>query len=190
MSSRGSITDAELDAEVLSWANSKVGTAHPDTQVQLACTLLLCPCWGTFGRAQQRRPAPVCQGMARAAPSASLAQVASSGRSSSIGSFHDPRIARGKFLADLLAAVQPGCVNFALLKPGDSREECELNAKYVISTARKLGCFLFLVYEDIVEGNSRMVLVLMASIMAHSMHAVPNSDGGPPSDPTPAPPLP
>ena len=59
-----------------------------------------------------------------------LPQVASSGRSSSIRSFHDPRIARGQFLADLLAAVQPGCVNFALLKPGDSPEESELNAKY------------------------------------------------------------
>ena len=71
--------------------------------------------------------------------------MAASGRSSRIRSFHDPSIAKGQFLADLLAAVQPGIVNFALIRPGDTEEEREMNAKYCVSIARKLGCFLFLV---------------------------------------------
>ena len=44
-----------------------------------------------------------------------------------------------------LYAVQPGIVNFALIQPGDTEEEREMNAKYCVSIARKLGCFLFLV---------------------------------------------
>jgi hypothetical protein len=40
-----------------------------------------------------------------------------------------------------------------------------MNATYVISIARKLGCSIFLLPEDIIEVNQKMMLTLTASIM-------------------------
>jgi hypothetical protein len=70
---------------------------------------------------------------------------------------------------DLLAAVEPRCINLAMVTPGSSTRERELNAKYVISIARKLGCSIFLLWEDVVEVNAKMVLVFVASLMLHSI---------------------
>ncbi len=47
---------------------------------------------------------------------------------------------------DLLAAVEPGCIDLAVVTPGITALDRELNAKYAISTARKLGCCLFLLW--------------------------------------------
>ena len=47
---------------------------------------------------------------------------------------------------DLLAAVEPGCIDLAVITPGIAAKDRELNAKYAISTARKLGCCLFLLW--------------------------------------------
>ncbi|PWA74847.1 dystrophin [Artemisia annua] len=44
-------------------------------------------------------------------------------------------------------------------------EEKKLNATYIISVARKLGCSIFLLPEDIMEVNQKMMLMLTASIM-------------------------
>ncbi|XP_022848865.1 fimbrin-2-like [Olea europaea var. sylvestris] len=40
-----------------------------------------------------------------------------------------------------------------------------MNATYIISIARKLGCSIFLLPEDIIEANQKMILTLTASIM-------------------------
>ena len=103
--------------------------------------------------------------------------MAGSGRSSSIRSFHDPSIAKGQFLADLLAAVQPGIVNFALIRPGDTEEEREMNAKYCVSIARKLGCFLFLVRSAMTRDGPGWMLHCFVYIvlmhycgLAHPLH--------------------
>ena len=71
---------------------------------------------------------------------------------------------------DLLSAVEPKSINLAVVTPGTTAQEREMNAKYVISTARKLGCSLFLLWEDIVEVNCKMILVFVASLMLHSIH--------------------
>ena len=70
---------------------------------------------------------------------------------------------------DLLSAVEPRCINLAMVTPGGSVTEREMNAKYVISIARKLGCSIFLLWEDIVEVNAKMILVFVASLMLHTM---------------------
>ncbi|EMS55450.1 Fimbrin-like protein 2 [Triticum urartu] len=44
-------------------------------------------------------------------------------------------------------------------------EEKQMNASYIISVARKLGCSIFLLPEDITEVNQKMMLTLTASIM-------------------------
>ncbi|KAL8261028.1 hypothetical protein R6Q59_025077 [Mikania micrantha] len=41
----------------------------------------------------------------------------------------------------------------------------KLNVTYIISVARKLGCSIFLLPEDILEVNPKMMLILTASIM-------------------------
>lgn len=41
-----------------------------------------------------------------------------------------------------------------------------LNAKYVISIARKMGCCIFLLWEDIVEVKPKMILTFIGTLMA------------------------
>ena len=69
----------------------------------------------------------------------------------------------------LLRAVAEECVDAEEILPGGTGEECKLNAKYAISCAFKMGCAVFLVWEDIVEVRPKMVLCLMAAVMAIDM---------------------
>nr|GMD30131.1 fimbrin-5-like [Ipomoea batatas] len=48
-------------------------------------------------------------------------------------------------------------------------EDKKLNATYIISIARKMGCSIFLLPEDIIEVNQKMILTLTASIMCWSL---------------------
>ncbi len=47
---------------------------------------------------------------------------------------------------------------------GETDEEKENNAKYIISIARKLGAVIFSVWEDIPKVNFKMMLILFASL--------------------------
>lgn len=40
-----------------------------------------------------------------------------------------------------------------------------INAKYFISVARMIGCNIFLVWEDIVEGKQRQLVCLVGELM-------------------------
>jgi plastin-1 len=81
--------------------------------------------------------------------------------------FHpqDESIRTGVFLLDLLIAVEPHAVNLDLVTPGSTPEEAALNAKYVLSVARKLGGLVFCTWEDITEVKPKMIMTLLASIM-------------------------
>lgn len=46
----------------------------------------------------------------------------------------------------------------------DAPEDQLMNAKYVISTARKIGALVFLTPEDIVEVKSKMVMTFVSSL--------------------------
>lgn len=48
---------------------------------------------------------------------------------------------------------------------GITSEEKEMNAKYVLSVARKLGATVFIIWEDITEVKPKMILLLIASFM-------------------------
>ncbi|KAJ0610237.1 putative calponin domain, CH domain superfamily, fimbrin/Plastin [Helianthus annuus] len=79
----------------------------------------------------------------------------------------------GVFFLELLRAVKKRVVNWGLVTKGESEEYKKLNATYIISVARKLRCFIFLLPEDILEVNPKMILILTASIMyCHSKHHV------------------
>ncbi|KAL4185274.1 hypothetical protein AMTRI_Chr10g229900 [Amborella trichopoda] len=96
-------------------------------------------------------------------------KVKSSGRTSQMESFKDKNLSNGIFFLELLSAVEPRVVNWNLVTKGGSDEEKKLNATYIISVARKLGCSIFLLPEDIMEVNQKMILTLTASIMYWSL---------------------
>ncbi|MCD7457189.1 phospholipid scramblase 1 [Datura stramonium] len=96
-------------------------------------------------------------------------KVKSVGRKSQIESFKDKNISTGKFFLELLSAVEPRVVNWSLVTKGITDEDKKLNATYTISVARKLGCSIFLLPEDIIEVNQKMMLTLTASIMYWSL---------------------
>jgi len=90
--------------------------------------------------------------------------VAASGKNLKMGSFKDPSLRNSHFFLALLDTIRK-CVNFDLVTPGDKDEDAMQNAKYTISIARKLGCTIFLLPEDIVEVKPKMILTLVGSIM-------------------------
>ncbi|CAL9188294.1 unnamed protein product [Musa hybrid cultivar] len=96
-------------------------------------------------------------------------KVKDSGRSSQIESFKDKNLSSGIFFLQLLSAVQPRVVSWKLVTKGETDEEKKMNATYIISVARKLGCSVFLLPEDIMEVNQKMILTLTASIMYWSL---------------------
>uniref|UniRef100_A0A0D6R0Z3 Calponin-homology (CH) domain-containing protein n=1 Tax=Araucaria cunninghamii TaxID=56994 RepID=A0A0D6R0Z3_ARACU len=96
-------------------------------------------------------------------------KVKSSGRTTKMGSFKDKSLTNGIFFLELLSAVEPRVVSWSIVTKGDTEEEKRLNAIYIISVARKLGCSIFLLPEDIVEVNPKMILTLTASIMLWSL---------------------
>lgn len=93
-------------------------------------------------------------------------RAAASGSGRSIRDFADKSLRSGLFFLDLLSAIEPRCVNRALVTPGQTEEDCQLNAKYAISCARKLGCCVFCLPEDLVDVRPKMVLSFVASVMA------------------------
>jgi len=77
-----------------------------------------------------------------------------------ITGFDDKELADGKFLIRLCHAVAPQSCDLEMLT-----DDAEMNAKYAISVARKVGAVVFLLWEDIVEINKKMILSFMASLM-------------------------
>ena len=98
-----------------------------------------------------------------------VSAAVAAGVCATISDFGDKRLADGLYLFELLAAIEPRCVNRTLITAGATDEEKQLNAKYVISSARKIGCSLFLLWEDVVEVKPKMILSFIAAVMAHDM---------------------
>ncbi|KAI5571136.1 hypothetical protein BDE02_11G074700 [Populus trichocarpa] len=96
-------------------------------------------------------------------------KIKQTGRTSKIENFKDKSLSSGIFFLELLCAVEPRVVNWNLVTKGESDEEKRLNATYIISVTRKLGCSIFLLPEDIMEVNQKMILTLAASIMYWSL---------------------
>uniref|UniRef100_A0A6M2EMS2 Calponin-homology (CH) domain-containing protein n=1 Tax=Populus davidiana TaxID=266767 RepID=A0A6M2EMS2_9ROSI len=92
-------------------------------------------------------------------------KVSNSGTQSRMKSFKDKSLSDGIFFLELLSTVQPRAVNWSLVTKGVTDDEKKMNATYIISIARKLGCSIFLLPEDLTEVNQKMILTLTASIM-------------------------
>lgn len=83
--------------------------------------------------------------------------------------FGDKSLSNGLFLLDLVAAMEPRAVHKDLIKTGKTNQDKIDNANYIISCARKLGAVVFLTFEDIIEVKQKMILLLVASLMAVDM---------------------
>ena len=83
--------------------------------------------------------------------------------SESMASFKDSSLGDSMFLMDLLSAINRGCVNWEMVKGVETDEDRMYNAKYVISVARKLGCAVFLTWEDIVKVRPLFVFKLVTT---------------------------
>lgn len=112
-------------------------------------------------------------------------KVKKAGKETQMESFKDKNLSNGLFFLELLSAVEPRVVNWGVVTKGETDEDKKLNATYIISVARKLGCSIFLLPEDIIEVKQKMILTLTASIMFWSLQREPPvAEGGDHSDET------
>lgn len=88
------------------------------------------------------------------------------GRTSAIRSFKDGSLGQGIFLLDVLNGMKSSYVDYDLVAPGRTPDECYANAKLAISIARKMGATIWLVPEDICSVRSRLITTFIGSLMA------------------------
>uniref|UniRef100_A0A0K0G3L7 Fimbrin (inferred by orthology to a D. melanogaster protein) n=1 Tax=Strongyloides venezuelensis TaxID=75913 RepID=A0A0K0G3L7_STRVS len=92
-------------------------------------------------------------------------KLTNSGKKTSIKSFQDPSISDGTVVIDLIDAIAPGTINYDMVKSGGESAKIA-NAKYAISSGRKIGAKIYALPEDIVEVKSKMVMTVFACLMA------------------------
>lgn len=96
--------------------------------------------------------------------------LAGAGKSSKISSFKDKEISGSLPVVDLIDSIQPGCINYDLVKKGSLSDEDKLNnAKYAVSMSRKIGARVYALPEDLVEVKPKMVMTVFACLMGRGM---------------------
>ena len=83
-----------------------------------------------------------------------------------VRSFGDSELCSGLYLLYLICSLRPGCVSWAHVSEGDTREEQFENALYLLSVARKLGAVTSCAWDDIVEVRPRAIFLLCAALVA------------------------
>lgn len=78
--------------------------------------------------------------------------------------FKDKSLSTSVWYFHVFQAIAPGCVNWEIVTQGETDEDKEMNAKYAISIARMLGAVVFCVWEDLVDCNQKMMLVLVSAL--------------------------
>ena len=82
-----------------------------------------------------------------------------------IKNLKEKKLGDGLFWIDLLAAIEPRSIRWDLIvKESPSDKDKEMNAKYALSVARGLGAMIFVVWEDITEVKSKLLLTFLASL--------------------------
>ena len=82
-----------------------------------------------------------------------------------VKSLKDKKLASSLYFIHIMKSIEPRSINWDIVVTDkDDAESRENNAKYAISIARKLGATVFLVWEDIAEVKSKLLLTLLASI--------------------------
>ncbi|KAL0232126.1 hypothetical protein PCE1_003122 [Barthelona sp. PCE] len=86
-----------------------------------------------------------------------------------ITSFTKDSVKNGHFYFALFRNLFPKALNNNAIVAGETDEEKEQNAKYVLSVARKVGAQIFTLWEDIVEGSKKPCMMLGAALIMQSM---------------------
>ena len=82
-----------------------------------------------------------------------------------IKNLKEKKLSDGLYWIELLAAVEPRSIRWEfVVKDNPSEKDKEMNAKYALSVARGLGALIFVVWEDITEVKSKLLLTFLASI--------------------------
>ena len=82
-----------------------------------------------------------------------------------IKSLKEKKLNDGLFWIELLAAIEPRCIRWDLVSKENLQDkDREMNAKYALSVARGLGAMIFVVWEDITEVKSKLLLTFLASL--------------------------
>jgi len=74
--------------------------------------------------------------------------------------FSSPKGADGKWACNLVKSIDPEVFDDDFVT-----EDARLNARYAISVARRHGCMVFLLPDDIMECNKKLVLVFAAAVL-------------------------
>jgi len=93
-------------------------------------------------------------------------KVSSSGKSTHMDSFKDKSLSNSLFIMDLLGACRSESVDWKLVTAGETDQDKLMNAQYAISCARKMGCGVFCLPEDIVEVQPKMMLTFFGAVMS------------------------
>lgn len=97
--------------------------------------------------------------------------LAEAKKSTKISSFKDKEISSSLAVVELIDAIQPGSIDYDLIKTGSLSEDDKLeNAKYAISMARKIGARVYALPEDLVEVKPKMVMTVFACLMGRGMN--------------------
>ena len=92
-----------------------------------------------------------------------------------VKSLKDKRLASSLYFIHIMKSIEPRSINWDIVVTDkDDEESRQNNAKYAISIARKLGATVFLVWEDIAEVKSKLLLTLLASIYEVGNNYKPN----------------
>lgn len=97
-------------------------------------------------------------------------KVKTAGKTSSMQNFGDQSLKNSLFFIDLLASIREKSVKYELVNTNpQTKEELMSNAKYAISVARTLGCLIFVLPDDIIEVNKKMILTFVGAMMQVSI---------------------
>uniref|UniRef100_A0A8C3AGZ1 Plastin-3 n=1 Tax=Cyclopterus lumpus TaxID=8103 RepID=A0A8C3AGZ1_CYCLU len=90
-----------------------------------------------------------------------------------VNCYIDKEISSSLAVVELIDAIQPGSINYDLVKTGSLSDEDKLeNAKYAVSMARKIGARVYALPEDLVEVTPKMVMTVFACLMGRGMKHV------------------
>jgi hypothetical protein len=73
-------------------------------------------------------------------------------------------------ICDLIDAIKPSSIKYDLLSLEKSNEAKMGNARYALSSARKIGARVYALPEDIVEVKQKMVMTIFATLMIKVMY--------------------
>jgi plastin-1 len=80
-------------------------------------------------------------------------------------SFSDPAGADGIWACNLVKSIDPEVFDDEFVSTENTPESNRLNTRYAISVARRHGCMVFMLPDDILECNKKLVLTFAAAVI-------------------------